>query len=96
MAQCQEISSVYQTGDNSPGEPAISLCPQSGHGFLSLCQMANVFMLLKVDLHDNRSNPYLWRESWKPFWTLLTGLGMSAGLGNLPRLDFAMTDSSWL
>lgn len=65
--------------------------PQSGHWFIPLCQMANVFKLVKVCLHGNRSNSYPWRESWKPFWTLLTGSGMSAELGNLPRLCLAMT-----
>lgn len=82
---------VEQTDGYVPGESAFSPCPLSGHWFIPLCQMANVFKLAKVGLHDNRSNSSLWRESWKPFWTLLIGLRMSASLGNLPRLYFAMT-----
>lgn len=50
-----------------------------------------VFKLLKVDLHNNMSKSYPWRERWKPFWMLLTDVGMSAELGNLPKLDFALT-----
>ena len=84
MAQFQEVSRVVeQTDGNAPREPTFSPCPQSGHGFIPLCQIANVLKLVKVDLHDNRSNSYPWRESWKPFWT---GLGMPAQLGNLSRL----------
>lgn len=83
------LSKVIMFQENQPS----ALCPQSGHRFIPLCQMANVFKLVKVGLHGNRSNSYPWRESWKPFWTLFTNLGMSAELGNLPRLDFAVTGS---
>lgn len=86
----KKISNVAeQTDGNAPGESAP--CPQSGHWFIPLCQMVNEFELVKVGLHGNRSNSHPWRESWKPFWTLLTGSGMSAELGNLPRPCLAMT-----
>ena len=95
MAQFQEESQqkllsklMVMFQENRPS----ALCPQSGHWFIPLCQMANVFKLVKVDLHGNKSNSYPRGESWKPLWTLLIGLGMSAELGNLPRLHFAMTD----
>lgn len=58
-AQFQEVSRVVeQTDGNAPRESALSPCPQSGHRFNPLCQTANVLKLVKVDLHDNRSNSY--------------------------------------
>lgn len=38
------------------------LCPQSGYQCIPLCQIANMFKLVKFSLHGNMSNSYPWKK----------------------------------
>lgn len=80
MAQLKEVSRVVeQTDDNAPRESAFSPAPTVRSQIYSPVSNGKCVQAGK-DQSPWQQVQHPWRESWKPFWALLTRLGMSTEL----------------